>query len=95
MLVFKIVLYIMTLAAMFLFALRERKLKEELTDDLLEHPHENVSDFDSVYEIRKEIRRERILRDIPNGAKSKLNIAIGLKFLFGVAFCIEILLLQR
>jgi hypothetical protein len=95
MLAFKIVLYIMTLAAMFFFAFRERKLREELTDELLEQQHENVSDFDSVYEIRRDIRRERILRDTPNGAKSKLNIAIGLKFLFGVAFCIEILLLQR
>lgn len=95
MLVFKIVLYIMTLAATLFFAFRERKLKAELTDELLEHQSENVNDFDSVYEIRRDIRRERILRDIPNGAKSKLNIAIGLKFLFGVAFCIEILLLQR
>ena len=95
MLVFKIVLYIMTLAATFFFAFRERKLKEELTGELLERQHENVSDFDSFYEIRKDIRRERILRDLPKGARSKLNIAIGLKFLFGVVFCIEILLLQR
>jgi hypothetical protein len=54
-----------------------------------------VSDFDSLYEIRKDIKRERILRDLPHRAKSKLNMAIGLKFLFGVAFCIEILILQR
>ena len=95
MLIFKIVLYIMTLAATFFFAFRERKLKEEMTDELLERQHKNVRDFDSFYEIRRGILCERILRDLPQGAKSKLSIAIGLKFLFGVAFCIEILLLQR
>lgn len=95
MLVFKIGLYVVTLAATFFFAIRERKLKEELTDELVGRQHENVSDFDSLYEIRKDIKRERILRDLPHRAKSKLNMAIGLKFLFGVAFCIEILILQR
>ncbi len=95
MLVFKIVLYIVTLAATFFFAIRERKLKEELTDEILRRQRENVSDFDSFYEIRKDIKRERILRDLPRRAKSKLNMAIGLKFLFGLAFCIEILILQR
>lgn len=92
---FKIVLYTLTLAATFFFAIRERKLKLELTDSVLNQQRENVSDFDSLYEIRKDIQRERILRDIPPAAKSKLNVAIGLKFLFGVAFCIEILILQR
>lgn len=95
MLAFKIVLYIITLAATFFFAFRERKLKQQLTDALLDQRNENVSDFYSFYEIRKDFKRERILRNLPHGAKSNLNIAIGLKFLFGVAFCIEILILQR
>jgi hypothetical protein len=95
MIAFKIVLYILTLAATFFFAIRERKLKLQLTDTLLNQHRETASDFDSLYEIRKDIRRERILKDLPPGAKSKLNVAIGLKLLFGVAFVIEILILQR
>jgi hypothetical protein len=95
MIVFKIVLYLMTIAATFFFEFRERKLKHQLTDEQLEQQHENVSDFDSFYEIRRNIKREHILRNLPDGAKSKLNIAIGLKFLFGVVFCLEILILQR
>ena len=95
MLVFKIVLCMSTLATAFLFAFRERKLKHQLTDALLDQQHENVSDFDSLYEIRRDIRRERILRNLPQKAKSKLNVAIALKILFVVAFCMEVLILRK
>ena len=95
MLALKIMLYVLTLAGAFFFAFRERKLTQQLTDEALEKQQENVSDFDSFYGIRRDIRRVRILRNLPREARSRLNVAIGLKVLFAVVFVIEVITLQR
>lgn len=95
MLAFKVVLYVLTLAGMFVFAFWERKLTHQLTDEVLEQQRENVSDFDSFYQIRKDTRRTSILRNLLREARSKLNVVIGFKFLFAVVFVIEIIVLQR
>jgi len=75
------VLYIMTLAAAFFFAFRELKLKEELTDELIERQHENVSDFDSFYEIRKDIKRFLIERNRSSTWPS-VSVSIWFGFLY-------------
>ena len=95
MLAVKIFLYVATLAGGFYFAFRERKLRQQLTDDALRHRRETASDFDSLYEIRKEIAREQLLRDLPPTLRSSLNYSIGFKFLFIATFLFEIFILQR
>jgi len=94
MLVFKIALYILTIAFAFLFAFWERKLEHQLTDELLEQQHENISDLDSFYEIRRDIRRQRILSNLPREALFKLRVVVSLKFLFGAILVLEVIILQ-
>jgi hypothetical protein len=95
MLAFKIILYVLTIVGVFFFAFRERRLRQQLTDDALQQQSESASDFDSLYEIRKEMRRDRLLRDLPSRARSELNFSIGLKFLFALAVVIEALIFQK
>lgn len=94
MLAFKIALYILTSATALFFAFWERKLKHQLTDELLEQQHQNVSDLDGSYEIRRDIRRERILKSLPPEALFKLRIVMTLKLLFTAIFVTEVIFLQ-
>ena len=95
MVVLKLTIYVMTFAAISYFQLRENKLKHQLTDDLLNHEHETASDFDSFYELRRNIKRERLLRSLPAHERSKLRVVMSLKVLFAAALVIEVLVLQR
>lgn len=94
MLAFKIALYILTLGSAFFFGFWELKLRRQLTDGSLEQ-HENVSDFDSLYDVRKEIRRERLLNRLPREVRFKLRVVVSLKLLFFAILVIEVILLQR
>ncbi len=94
MVAFKASLYFLTIAGMFFFAFWERKLKHQLTDDLLER-RENVSDFDSFYGIREDMRRERILKCLPREVLFNLRVVVSLKFLFFVILIAEVIFLQR
>ncbi len=95
MLVFKITLYALTLGMAFFFGFWEMKLRGELTEEALERQPETVSDYcDIFYNIRKQVRRERVLNSLPHEARSKLNVIIGLKFVFALILFIEVVLLQ-
>lgn len=95
MLAFKAGLCVLTLAAAFFFAFWERKLIHELTDGIVEKQHENVSDIDSFYEFRRDIRRIRILGSLPRKARFKLRIITSLKLLFAAILVVEVLFLPR
>ena len=96
MLASKIALYILTIAGAFFFAFWELRLRRRLTDEALEQQHESVSDYSDVsYGIRKEIRRESILKSLPREALVKLRIVASLKFLFAATLIVEVVLLQR
>jgi hypothetical protein len=92
---FKIALYILTSATALFFAFWEMKLKHQLTDKSLKQQHESVSDIDSFYEFRRDIRRERILKSLPREVLSKLRVVMSLKLLFAAIFIVEVILLQR
>lgn len=92
---FKTALYILTIASLFSFGLWEWKLKRQLTDEFLEQQHESVSDIDSFYEIRRNFKREHILKSLPREALFKLRVVVSLKFLFFVILIIEVAFLQR
>jgi hypothetical protein len=94
MLPLKIALYVLTLGTAILLEFWERKLKHQLTDDILEKQRENVSDIDSFYGFRRNLRRERILKGLPREALLKLRIIVGLKFLLLAVLAIEVFVLQ-
>ncbi|MGA9672437.1 MAG: hypothetical protein WBQ94_24695, partial [Terracidiphilus sp.] len=72
----------------------EIKLKRQLTDETLEQG-ESVSDYSGLfYGIRKEMRRERLLKNLPSKTLLKLRIVIAIKFLFAAILIVEVLLLR-
>jgi hypothetical protein len=95
MLVFRILIYALTLAAALFFAFWEMKIRRTSTDEILDR-QERVSDYaDYSYDIRREIRRERVFRHLPREVIFKLRIVAGLKIVFAVLFVLEVLILQR
>lgn len=75
MLAFKSALYILTIATMFFLGFWELRLRRRLTDEALEQQRETVSDYcDTFYGIRREIRRERLLRSLPPEVLFKLRV---------------------
>jgi hypothetical protein len=94
MLAFKIALYVLTISSAFFFGFWELKLKRQLTDDFLDQQHENVSDIDSFYEFRRDVRRERILKNLPREVLFKYRVEVGLKVLFAAILIIEVIVLQ-
>ena len=96
MLALKIALYILTIATMLFLGFWEHRLRRRLTDEALEQQHETVSDYcDIFYGVRKEIRRERLLKTLPPEVLFKLKVIAGLKFLFFAILGIEVFFLQR
>lgn len=96
MLATKIALYVLTLGTALFFAFWEMSLRRRLTDEALEQQRESVSDHsDVLYDMRKEIRRERILKSLPRKDLFKLRVVVSLKFLFLAVLLFEVVLLQR
>lgn len=96
MLAFKVVLYIVTIGSAFFFAFWEWKLRRRLTDEALAQQSESVSDYsDLSYDIRREMRRERILKSLPPEAMFKLKVIASFKFLFVAVLIVEVFFLQR
>lgn len=95
MIALKVIPYLVTIGLALFFAFWERKLKRLLTDNLVDPQPQLVSDIDSFYEIRRDLRRERILRTLPRPALLQLRIVISLKVLFAVALVVEVVFLQR
>jgi hypothetical protein len=95
MLAFKIAIYVLTFAMASFFGFWELKLKRQLTDELLDQQHKNVSDIDSFYELRRDIRRERVLKSLLPEVRFKLRLVMSLKLVFAVALVIAVLILQR
>lgn len=96
MLASKIALYILTIGAAFFFAFWELRLRRQLTDEALEQQRESVSDYADVsYDVRKAIRRERILKSLPREVLFRLRMVVSLKFLFLAMLMFEVVFLQR
>ncbi len=93
---FKAVLYTVTIGIAFFFGFWEWRMRRRLTDEALEQQNENVSDYsDVLYDIRKETRRERILKSLPPASLFKFRVVASLKFLFVAILVIEVIFLQR
>jgi hypothetical protein len=96
MLAFKAALYTLTIGSAFFFAFWEWKLRRQLTDEALKRQSESVSDYsDPSYSVRKEARRERILKSLPPEALFKFKVIASLKFLFAAILIVEVIFLQR
>jgi hypothetical protein len=96
MLALKIALYIPTVAAGLSCAFWETKIRRQLTDEALDRQPESVNDFQDIsYGIRKEIRRERILKSLPPEMRFKYKSVVGLNFLFFAILIVEVFVLQR
>jgi len=96
MLAFKVALYVMTIVCAFFFGFWELKLRRRLTDEAMWQQHEGVNDYlDASYDIRKEIRRERVLKSLPPEALFRLRLIASLKFLLIAILVIEVIVLQR
>lgn len=96
MLAIKIALCLLTLGIAFFFAFWELRLRRRLTDEALEQQRESVSDHsDVLYDIRRDIRRERILKSLPCDVLFKLRVVVSLKFLFLAILLFEVILLRR
>jgi len=92
----RIATYALTSASALLFAFWEVRLRRQLTEPALAQQHESVSDYaDLSYDIRQEIRRERVLTNLPPGVKFRLKVIAGLKFLFLAILVVEVIILQR
>ena len=89
---FKIALCAVTLAAGLFLAFKESAIKEELTNGAPEL-HENVSEMTAFNEIRKGVKRERLLETLPHEKRSKLRMITNLKLLCVLAFMVEIVFL--
>ena len=91
MLTFKIALIVLTLAVAMFFGFWELKIKRQMTDDILDR-QETVSDYsDVLYDMRRGIRRERILRNLPIEVRSRVRVVIGLKLLCVAILIVEVL----
>jgi len=96
MLALKIVIFVPTIAATLFFASLERKLKNQLTDEALDQQPESISDVqDTFYNMRREMRRQRILNSLPPESRSKYKWVVALKFLLFAIFIVEVFVLQR
>jgi coproporphyrinogen III oxidase len=88
------VIYGATIAAAFVFAFWERKLKLQLTDEAVQ-PVKYVSDLGVLYDLKENLRRENFLSTLPPQAKIKYRVAVGLKFLFLAILFVEVIFLQQ
>jgi len=96
MIAFKAALFVLTFGCALFFAGWAMREKRRLTVEALEQQHESVSDYCEVfYDIKKDIRRERILRSLPPQALSKYRVLGILQFVFLAMLVLEVILLQR
>ena len=94
MLIFKVILYGLTIGAAMFFGYWELRLKRELTDSAV-NPRKMPSDFGMIGELSERSERERILSGLPRRTVSPLRRVIMLKLLFVAILIAEVLLLQR
>ena len=91
MLAFKSALVVLTLAVAMFFGFWELRIKRQMTDDALDR-EETVSDYSDVsYDMRRDIRRESILRNLPPEPRSRLRVVLSLKLIFVGILIIEVL----
>jgi hypothetical protein len=96
MLAFKAALYTLTIGSAFFFAFWEWKLRRQLTDEALEQQNESISDYSDVsYGIRREVRRERIMKNLPPEELFKFRVVASLKFIFVAILIAEVIFLQK
>lgn len=93
MFVLKALTYGVTILVAMFFGFWELRLKEQLTDTVVQ-PSKTVSDFGAV-NLSDRVRRERALGDMPKQALFKLRTIITLKFLFLAILVVEVIVLQR
>ena len=91
MLAFKSALVVLTLAVAMFFGFWELRIKRQMTDDALDR-EETMSDYsDVLYDMRRDIRRESILRNLPPESRSRLRVVLSLKLIFVGILIIEVL----
>jgi hypothetical protein len=90
----KILIYCVTIAAMFFFASWEMRLKRRLTEDALQTPRD-VVDFGVLDALSDRMERERFLKSLPPEKLFKFRVVMGLKFLFIAMLIIEVICLQK
>jgi len=93
MLAFKSVVYVLTIASLFLFGFWEMQVRRRLTEKGAKR--ESVAKFGALSGISNEIRRELFLESLPSEVLLKLRVIRSLKILFFVILIIEVLVLQR
>ena len=86
--------YLLTLAAAFVCAFWELKLKRQLSDQPFGRS-KSVSDFGLMNDLSERIARERVLESQPREALKTLSLVIRLKFVFVAIFIVEVIFLQR
>jgi hypothetical protein len=93
--IFKAVLYVLTAGSALVFGFWEFKLRDQLTDEKLEQQDERPSDYGLLYGLKRQLRREGILRNFPPETRSKYKMIVGLKFFFMAILIAEVIILQR
>jgi hypothetical protein len=89
----KTVVYGLTTAAMFFFAIWELQIRRKLTDGVLQSD-EIPPNFGFSSDFSKEINRERILRSLSRERLFKYRSVKVLKFVFFALLFVEVLVLQ-
>jgi hypothetical protein len=96
MLALRIALVVPTIAAWFFCEFWEKKIRRQLTDEAFYQQPESLSDVqDTFYNMRREMRRERILKSLPPEMRLKYRRVVGLKFSLFALLIVEVLVLQR
>ena len=91
MLAFKSALVVLTLAVAMFFRFWELRIKRQMTNDALDR-EETVSDYsDVLYDMRRDIIRESILRNLPPESRSRLRVVLSLKLIIVGILIIEVL----
>ena len=83
---FKIVVYFLTAACMFFFGFQERKLRNDLTDDVLRGAGSG--------QIAEQFKRQHILNTLSPEVLVPLRRATILKFVFLALLVVEVFILQ-
>ena len=94
MLTWRVTLYLVTIACMFLAGAWEQRLSHHLTDEQMTRDTDlGGSLFAS--RVRETNQRKQVLRTLPAARKRMLRRATVLKFSLLLAFILEVIVLQR
>jgi hypothetical protein len=94
MLIFKVILYLLTIGCAFFFGFLEMKMKRQLTESLLQDDR-RASEMSLLNDVSQRMKRERLLKSLPPEALVPFRRVVILKFLFAAILVIEVLVLQH